>query len=110
MSLKEELMAELEAVVEQLLAEQGKAGALTLSEIEEVVLAAGKEIQTRLTKRLVEVNAEGEQKPGACPVCGGKLKHKGYREKDVVTQTGEVRVKRAYYYCETCRKGIFPPG
>jgi uncharacterized protein with PIN domain len=110
MSLKEELMEELEAVIEQLLAEQGKAGALTISDIEEVVLAAGKEIQARLTERLVEVNAEGEQKPGACPLCGGKLRHKGYREKDVVTRTGEVRVKRAYYYCDTCRQGIFPPG
>jgi uncharacterized protein with PIN domain len=110
MSLKDDLMAELEVVVEQLLAEQGKAEELTLSEIEEVVLAAGKEIQARLTGRLVEINAEGEQKPGICPVCGGKLRHKGYREKDVVTRTGEVRVKRAYYYCETCQKGIFPPG
>jgi uncharacterized protein with PIN domain len=110
MFLKEELMEELEAIVEQLLAEQGKAEALTLSEIEEVVMAAGKEIQARLTERLVEVNAEGEQKPGVCPVCGGKLRHKGDRRKDVVTRTGEVRVKRAYYYCETCRKGFFPPG
>jgi hypothetical protein len=32
------------------------------------------------------------------------------KRKYVVTETGEVEVERAYYYCETCKRGIFPPG
>lgn len=110
MPLKDELMEEVEAIVEKLLAEKGTEEEITLSDIERAVMAAGQQIQARLTARLVKANEQNGQKPSACAKCGGKLRHKGYRTKEVVTRTGEVTVKRAYYYCEECRKGIFPPG
>ena len=110
MPLKDELMEEVEAIIEKLLAEKGTEEEITLSDIERAVMAAGQQIQARLTARLVKANEHNGQKPSACPNCGGKLRHKGYRRKEVVTRTGEVSVKRAYYYCEECRKGIFPPG
>jgi hypothetical protein len=27
-----------------------------------------------------------------------------------VTLRGEVEVERDYYYCDTCKRGYFPPG
>ena len=61
-----------------------------------------------LTANLADAEAEAEIKV-VCPECGQALENKGKRERNLVTDTGEVRIKRGYYYCPTCRKGVFPP-
>lgn len=40
--------------------------------------------------------------------CGGLLESKGNRDKYVKTILGEISVKRAYYHCKDCGKGVFP--
>jgi uncharacterized protein with PIN domain len=82
---------------------------LTLTDIERLVRGAGQAVMERFTCDLAEeaAKAEGDK---ACPACGGKVQYKGQKERPLVTETGEVRVKRAYYYCPSCRKGFFPPG
>jgi hypothetical protein len=42
--------------------------------------------------------------------CGGDRVSKGYREREVVTKWGPIKVKRAYFQCEKCGEGFFPPG
>jgi uncharacterized protein with PIN domain len=108
--LRRELLEETEAIISRLLATKKPAEEITLTDIEQVALTAGRQFQALLTERLVEkIKATGEE-VSECPTCGSRLRHKGYRSRRVVTETGEVTIKRAYYYCEHCRKGFFPPG
>jgi hypothetical protein len=107
--LKARMMAEAEKAVERLLADRSEKEELTLSDIERLVRAAGQGVMERFTDELVGEEAHKPQSR-ACPECGQKMRYKGEKARNLVTETGEVRVKRAYYYCPTCRKGFFPPG
>ena len=107
-NLKARMMAEAEEAIERLLADRKEKEELRLSDIERLVRAAGEAVMERFTEDLV---AEEAQKPQSwvCPECAKKMRYKGRKERDLVTETGEVRLERAYYYCPTCRKGFFPP-
>jgi uncharacterized protein with PIN domain len=107
--LKARMMAEAEKAIERLLADRNEKEEVTLSDIERLVRAAGQSIMERFTDGLVEEEAQKPQSR-VCPACGKKMRYKGRKERDLVTETGEVRLERAYYYCPTCRKGFFPPG
>jgi tRNA(Ile2) C34 agmatinyltransferase TiaS len=109
--LKASMMAEAEAVIEKLLRQQKPAEQITLTEIEGLGIKARQEVGEGLTRILVEHSAAARQVPGpACPECGREMHYKGLKGKRVVSETGEVEVKRAYYYCAGCRVGLFPPG
>lgn len=110
-ALKAALMKRAEAVIEQLLGDKKPAEAITLAEIEQVVMRAGEAFKAGLTQTLVEVSAERPPAPEpVCPACGKPMRYKGHKPKRVVTETGEVTVERAYYHCAACQQGLFPPG
>lgn len=44
----------------------------------------------------------------ACTICGGKAKFVGYRPKTITTLVREIRLRRAYYRCETCGVAQIP--
>jgi uncharacterized protein with PIN domain len=107
--LKARMMAAAEAAIDELLAEAEKKDALMLSDIERLVRTAGEAVMTEFTAKMVD--AEAQQEASAiCPECGEKMRYKGQKGRDLITETGEVRFERAYYYCPACRQGIFPPG
>ncbi len=107
--LKAEMMAAAEEAINELLAEAEKKEEIRLSDIERLVRSTGEAVMARLTAKLVE--AEGQQAVSAiCPECGQKMRYKGRKGRDLITETGEVWLERAYYYCPACRQGIFPPG
>lgn len=111
-ALRAALQAQMSEILDALLAEKTAAEQITLSEIEQLVTVAGKKVQAVLTAGLVEQASE-EDRSAAGPVCahcGQAMHYKGQKGKYVVTATGGVQVKRAYYYCKTCRAGVFPPG
>jgi hypothetical protein len=103
------MAAEAEAIIADLLEDEAREGEMTLTQIEDMVLGAGRRFQRMLTQALIEAEEAKEGRP-CCPKCGAKMRHRGHREKRMVTRTGEVNVRRAYYRCETCGSGIFPPG
>lgn len=107
--LKARMMAEAEEVIDRLLAGAGKPEQLTLSDIERLVRGAGQRMMREFTRELTEAGAKEEEGEVACPVCGGKVRYKGQKERPVLTETGEMVLRRAYYYCPSCRKGFFPP-
>ncbi len=109
--VKAEIMRQVEARVEKALGDDEAVAEMTLTEIEELALAVGAETGRAMTATLVAASGtrRGKKRPD-CPGCGQAMRHKGYRDKAVITRTGEVVVRRVYYYCERCRKGIFPPG
>ena len=106
--LKARMMAEAEKAVDRMLAEKGKRQKLQLGDIERMVREAGQQVMERFTNEMVTEEAQGKESD-LCPECGQKMRYKGRKARDLVTETGEVRMKRAYYYCPRCRKGFFPP-
>jgi hypothetical protein len=47
----------------------------------------------------------------ACEGCGQAMEYKGEPERQIEHYLeGETELKRAYYYCPTCKAGLFPPG
>lgn len=107
-TLKAELMAQAEAAVDELLATRKRHN--SLSDIEDLVEKAGQGLQRDLTETLLKVESQPSGPGPECEECGREMRYKGLKKRQLVTKTGEVEVERAYYYCETCRRGYFPPG
>jgi hypothetical protein len=102
-------MAQVEAAIDELLTQRPAPCTATLTQIEDVVLKASQAFQERLTTALLaESSAVVGPQPVACPTSGGPAQAKGKRRRRVVTRTGEVSVRREYYYCRACRAGFFP--
>jgi hypothetical protein len=107
--LKARLLKGFEAVIDRLLANKPVPEEITLRYVESTAVAAGEKVKEVIARQLLQHHRE--QPHGvACPGCGKQLGMKDYRSRQVVTEAGEVRVRRAYYYCEDCRAGVFPPG
>ncbi len=107
--LKARLMKEVEEVIDRMLANKPESRDITLRYAEKTAVATGEKLKAVIAQELLkEYGGQGEGVD--CPGCGQRLGMKDYRSRRVVTEAGEVEVRRAYYYCEECRKGIFPPG
>jgi uncharacterized protein with PIN domain len=106
--LKAKLLAEAERAIDEMLKDRQFREDMTLSEIEKLVGEAEAKFSQALTQELVREHPD--PKDGFCPECGGKLRYKGKRRKPLVTLRGEVEMERAYYVCQGCRAGYFPPG
>ena len=104
--LKAKLLAEAEASIEQLLSDERMSDRMTITEIEDVIGEMEKDFRQRVLR---EVTGEQAEESVSCAECGGKLRNKGKHSKRLVTLRGETDLKRAYYQCEDCGKGIFPP-
>lgn len=109
--LKARLMSEFEATIAKMLAERPASDQITLSDMERLVSQAGREIQARVLQRLIDAEQpkEATERP-LCGRCQQPMVYKGQQRRRVVTEVGEVEMERAYYYCATCREGLFPPG
>ena len=106
--LKAEIMSQVEQLVETVLM-KGEAP-LTLTEIEDIALAARDQVGQTLTGRLVEQQSDsGEGQPVLCPACGQAMRAKGKKGRYLRTRSGETRVERAYFHCAACGRGHFPP-
>lgn len=110
--LRAGLKARADAEIERLIAEKKSAKNISLDEIEALAHQVGDAIKTEITAGLVAQASEQAQPEGGakCKGCGGKMRYKGKKPKYLQTTSGDVVVRRDYYYCETCRVGIFPPG
>ena len=110
-TLKAQLVAQAEAAIEELLTQKKAPAVASLADIEQVARQAGEKIEEAITTALLqESGAELTAAWPTCPSCGRRLLAKGQRSRRVVTETGEVEVSRAYYYCRHCQTGVFPPG
>lgn len=108
--LKARLLAKAEVAIDELLAHQPAPETASLAEIEQVVLKAGHQIEQSLTRALlVESGTVVASRWPTCRRCGRRLQAKGKRKRQVVTQTGEVELRRDYYHCRVCHTGVFPP-
>ena len=102
-------MEDLEALIDQMLAQGSRPEEMTLREAEKSAVARGEKVKAAIVQHWLD--SHQEQAEGVtCPDCGKRLGMKDYRRRQVVTEAGEVRITRADYDCPDCRAGIFPPG
>ncbi len=57
----------------------------------------------------VAMQGTGRWAEGRCS-CGGQWVFQGYRERQVTTSQGVIRLQRAQFTCERCGQGWFPLG
>ncbi len=109
--LKARLMAQAEAAFDEALAQKKAPEVARLADIEQVALQVGQRLEEAVTTALLEESGQALSPSWpTCPTCGKRLVAKGKRRRRVVTETGEAEISREYYYCRSCRKGLFPPG
>jgi uncharacterized protein with PIN domain len=109
--LKAELESQAAKLIDEALAWNDQADEPTLTEIEEQVLKFRKALGERLAQVLVEAQPNVDPLTVRCPTCQRPMHRKRRRQRRrVESRVGQVPLDRAYYYCEHCRKGIFPPG
>lgn len=109
--LKAEMEVEAARLIEETLAWNEQAGEPTLTEIEDQVLKFRQALGERLAKVLVESQANVEPVLVRCPKCNRPMHQKRRRQRRrVESRIGQVALERAYYYCDHCRSGLFPPG
>jgi predicted nucleic acid-binding Zn-ribbon protein len=108
--LKAELLAQAEEVIDELLDWHEATAAPTLAEIEDVVVKLRRRVSERMANAVVEDQQSVRPVPGpACPGCGKEMHYKGMKEVTVEGRAGAIEVLRAYYYCDRCGRGLFPP-
>ena len=106
--LKAQMMSAAEEVIGKLLAGAKEKKELSLGDIERLVRSAGQDVMKELTGTLANAEAQGKE-DRTCPKCRRTMRYKGRKKREVITETGEVSLKRRYYYCPRCEKGVFPP-
>jgi hypothetical protein len=109
-TLKARMMQEAEALIDQMLATKKPADQIMLSEIVQAALEIGNQFRAVVTEELANDSQLETSVIPRCPSCGEPMTFKGYRKRQLETEAGGMELKRAYYYCVTCRQGIFPPG
>lgn len=109
--MKAELEAEASRLIEALLDWTDKTEAPNLTQIEDEVLKLRQQFAEKLAEAAVEGQATTEPLTVACPQCGRPMHQKKKRDRRrVESRVGGVALQRAYYYCNHCRVGLFPPG
>src|SRR5262245_42732219 len=64
------------------------------------------QLGSRILEKLLEV--EGQQLDCKSVDCGRghRARWVGWRPKQLLTVLGPIRIRRSYYYCEVCQKGV----
>jgi hypothetical protein len=108
---KAAFLREAEMLFDELLDWEDETRAPTLTEIEEVILTLRERIGRKMAAGVLEHQGAGTPVPGpTCPQCEREMRYKGEKETGIESRVGLLEVERGYYYCETCRQGLFPPG
>jgi hypothetical protein len=109
--LKSELMAEAEGVIDELVAWTADTPAPNLTQIEDIGLKLRQRLSERMALAVIEAQGSVRPVPGpSCPTCGREMHYKDRKANTVESRVGQLPLARGYYYCETCKGGLFPPG
>jgi hypothetical protein len=109
---EEELVAGVRRMYQELYAWREEHPEAGLDEIAGQVTPRRRELVRVLLERLAQQHGTGMVAEGVtCERCGQPMRYKGEAKRGVIHYLeGEMGVERAYYHCERCNSGIFPPG
>jgi len=109
--LKADLTKLADEVIDELLDWTEGTPVPTLTQIEDIVLKLRQRLSERMAQAVIEAQEATRPMPGPnCPSCGGEMHSKSMKHNTVESRAGQLALERGYYYCETCRAGLFPPG
>lgn len=109
---EEELVIGVRRMYQELYEWREKHPEASLDEIVAEVTPRRRELIRVLLERLACQHGTGMVVEGVrCEGCGQPMRYKGEAKRGVIHYLeGEIGVERAYYHCEGCNSGIFPPG
>lgn len=109
--LKAELMKAAETTIDKLLAWNEESEQPNLTQIEEIVLELRQQLSQTMTEAVLDSQEAVRPVPGpCCNSCHQEMRYKGMYPKTVSSWVGEIKLDRAYFYCDRCQRGLFPPG
>jgi uncharacterized protein with PIN domain len=109
--MKADLTQLADKVIDELLDWTDCTAAPNLTQIEDVVLKLRQRLSERMAQTVIAAQESVRPVPGArCPTCGQEMHYKDQKPNTVASRVGVLPLTRGYYYCETCRTGLFPPG
>ena len=108
--LKQVLLEQAAVLIDELLDWQEQTPQPNLTQIEGIVLKLRKQLGEQLALAVIEQQAAKRPAPGPrCPQCQREMHYKAQKDNTVESRVGTLPLQRGYYYCETCRTGLFPP-
>jgi len=108
--LRSKLQADAEVAIEELLDWVDERPAPTLTEIEDKILKLRQRLSEQMALGVIEAQEATRPVPGpTCPGCQREMHYKAMKDNTVESRVGSLPLVRGYYYCQTCREGVFPP-
>ena len=108
--VKAKLLQQAELLIDELLDWNAQTQAPDLTQIEDVVLKLRKQLGEQMA--LAVIATQDSQRPSrgpVCPTCQTEMHYKDVKANTVESRVGALPLARGYYYCQTCRTGLFPP-
>ena len=108
---RQALLDQAAVLIDELLEWQEQTSQPNLTQIEEIVLKLRKQLGEQMALAVIEQQAAKRPAPGpVCAQCQREMHYKAHKDNTVESRVGTLPLQRGYYYCETCRTGLFPPG
>ena len=107
--LKEQIKKQADALIEALLASKKPAGQNSLQDLERLAIKAGQGFEEQVLHYLAEEESQAGEEL-VCEEWRRRMRSRGKRKRQVVTEAGEWEIERRYYLCPGCGKQLFPPG
>jgi hypothetical protein len=109
--IRAKLLAEAEQAIDELLDWTDHTPRPNLTQIENAVLKMRRQLSEQAAQAVIESQGTQRPVPGPlCPMCQREMHYKDTKAQTVESRVGHLRIVRGYYYCETCRQSLFPPG
>jgi hypothetical protein len=105
---KAEFVRAAETMYEELQAWREKHLDASFDEIADQVTPRRRVLMGKLLEQLAS-KADQRIEAALCEQCGQAMRYRGTPVRDVGHREGEVELARAYYYCDHCEGGLFPP-
>lgn len=108
--VEQEIRVKAEKLIAETLANLDQIGKPTLTDIEGEILKMRQALSEEMARLIIQAQEDVHPEGGVvCHQCGQRMQDKGEKEKTVDSLIGQVHLERSYYYCPTCREGLFPP-